>query len=479
MLALSETPNRKNLTLLFIAAFIVRVAMFFFYVQHEERYHQADSNDYHIYALSTAVGKGMINLNTMQPTFWRTPGYTLFLSWFYGAIGIHSGKFSENAPAQKAALWVQIFLCSFIPIIIFYLALLLTSSLSIAWITAWISVFHLGLVLSSTFLLTEGLTLIFFYLFLIYFFKSFACIGETPLTDISWKKNLILAAFFLIIATWIRPMGEFVAIACSIMLLLFAQDGFGLKCKKIALFLFVFFLGLTPWYARNYQLTGKLFFCPMFGTYLNSFVAPKILRETTGLPLEKTWRYLQTVASQKAAQELPKVRAMGKSLVLEHMAGSIAWPIVMEHPFIAFKVWMPEVFKTTFDLYASQLVAFANNTFMWDPLEEFLPEKIALALYKQPMPLWMRLICWLEFLYALLLWLSLCAGVILFWIIPLYKRFAVPAHIKAMAGLWLKCAFLIGSICFMTGGFGYARLRLPVEPLMIVLALTVLYKRKG
>ncbi len=37
--------------------------------------------------------------------------------------------------------------------------------------------------------------------------------------------------------------------------------------------------------------------------------------------------------------------------------------------------WTKEVLKSTFDLHASQLVGFARNTFMYDPLEEFLTEK--------------------------------------------------------------------------------------------------------
>jgi len=137
---------------------------------------------------------------------------------------------------------------------------------------------------------------------------------------------------------------------------------------------------------------------------------------------------------------------------------------------------MPEVIKTTFDLYASQLVSFANNSFMWDPLEEFLGEKIQLALYKQPMPFWMRAIAWSEFLFTIFLWIILLIGLVQFWVVPLIKRFEVSSETKALAALWFKCLFLTGGILFMTGGFGYARLRLPIEPLLWILALTVLIK---
>lgn len=148
--------QQKNLTCLFIAALLLRAATFFFYVQHEERYCQADSNDYHHAALSVGLGHGMTKLNNGQPIFWRTPGYPLYLSWFYKHFGIKSGIFTDNMKAQKTALWIQLILTSVIPIIIFFLALSLTGILSIAWITAWISVFHLGLILASTFFSDRG-----------------------------------------------------------------------------------------------------------------------------------------------------------------------------------------------------------------------------------------------------------------------------------------------------------------------------------
>jgi hypothetical protein len=240
------------------------------------------------------------------------------------------------------------------------------------------------------------------------------------------------------------------------------------------------FLGtLAPWYVRNYTLTHKIFFWPAAGTYLNAFVAPKVLRSIHGTSFETNWKKLQTLAHQRAVQAFLATRAQGLSIVPEHVAGEVAWPIVLRHPWYTFAAWMPEVIKSTFDLYASQLVSFANNSFMWDPLEEFLGEKIARALYKQPMPLWMRIIAWVEFIATIFLWILLCMGMCLFWIIPLFKRCNVSSETKALAALWFKVLFLVAGILFMTGGFGYARLRLPVEPLLWILALTVFIPRNS
>lgn len=159
MLAFNYAPNHKNLAVLFIAAFLVRAITFQTYIQHNERYKQPDSMDYHNSAIGITVGTGMHRPDTLKPIFWRTPGYPLFLSFFYSWFGVRSSQFATNRPAQVTALWTQIILASFIPLLIFALINMLTGILAIAWMTAWISVFHLGMVLSSTHLLTESLAL--------------------------------------------------------------------------------------------------------------------------------------------------------------------------------------------------------------------------------------------------------------------------------------------------------------------------------
>ncbi len=482
------TPNKKNLSLLVFAALFVRAAVFFIYIQHEERYHQPDSNDYHVYAAT-------IVLNQPMPRYWRMPGYPLYLSIFYHFFGLQPGAFSANSPAQKAAIWGQVFINSFIPLVLFFLAYTLTASYAIAWILAWLSVIHLGLVLASTYLLTEGLALIFFYLFLLFFYKSFRAYGEQQeetsfyqaLTKTSFPKNpaiqhpsihLALAALFLCISTWMRPMGIFVAIVAAFILLVCAQDRFMQKLKKITLFLGLFFASIAPWYIRNYQKTGHIFFCPLFGIYLNAFTAPRILRDVHHLPLEKTWRYLQHQLSDKIQKDiqhkgLTNITPYTKNLPIpELLAGAISWPIVLAHPWFATMEWFKEVFISTFDLYSYQLIAFVKNTFKSDPLEAFLSERLAECLYKQPAPLVVRILCWLEFIWALFLWMGIIAGIWLFIARTTIKKFQVSDQCKALGGLWLKTGLLIGAALVMTGGFGYARLRLPVEPLIIILALT-------
>lgn len=469
----------KHITLLVSCAFLVRALTFGFYVQHEERYFQADSNDYNFCAGFIKSGNGMTRFDTQEPIFWRTPGYPLYLSLFYYLYDINSLNFSQNTAPQKASIWFQIFLCSFIPLLIFFLMRALTSSLLIAWIGAWLSVFHVGFVLASCYILSDALAQIFFIGFLYFFYKSFTFWFEpNPQKKIAAQMllNICIAACSLGLYTWLRPNGQFIVVLGTIIILL-GRCSWKNKLKKTSLFLLVFFTIIGGWYVRNYQLTGHAFFCPMLGPYLQSFCAPKIIRRISQRPLEDCMRYLMGFVmsqtnqeTERAQKEIPR-RYVSK----ERICLDIAAPWIKNYPSYFIYDWTKEVLKTTFDLYASQLVAMANNTHKYDPLEEFLSEKVALCLYKQPMGRFMRLICWFEFLFSILLWLGLIGGLVTFVLMPLFLKTQRNKNTLLLNALWIKTGLLIGGMLVMTGGFGYARLRMPIDPLLFLLSLTFWY----
>lgn len=468
----TKTITQQYLFIIFTVTLIIRALTFYGYIRDAERYKQADSVDYHNGALCISHGFGMHRADNGSPIFWRTPGYPLYLAIFYKLFGVNSIFFSEASQAQQASIWFQIVLSSLIPILLLFLALFLTHSLFIAHATAWIAVFHLGLVLASTHLLTEAIALIPFYLFLLYFYQSFSAIFEQPQTQKSWKKDIVIAAIMLALYAWFRPMGQFVAVLSALIIVLFSQDIWQLKLKKSTLLLVTFFACVSPWYIRNYQLTKNWFFCPMFGAYLNSFCAPRIKAELEGTELLHAWKELGMQTELSYRKQAPHYKRMGLTLPREFVCGQIAWPIFLNNPWLALYDWMREVFKTTFDLYSSQLVAFIKHCFYYDPLIEYLSEKMQECLYRTPMSWPMRAVVYIELIYALLLWTGLFGGFLLFMLVPLIRQFKTPNQIKHMFGFWLKIAPMIAGILFMTGGFGYARLRLPIEPLMIILSLT-------
>ena len=267
-------------------------------------------------------------------------------------------------------------------------------------------------------------------------------------------------------------MGEFVAYFSAVLLALVSIGSWKQRLKTAGLFFVVFFLSLSPWYYRNYQLTGEYFFCPTIGTYLNCFAVPKLLRRTLNKPILECHQ----IAQQTAAIEVRKQQDERPDKHISNNAcKNAAFPIIARHPWYFMYDWMAEVIKTTFDLYTYQLIAMFEGSYWYDPIEEYLPEKISACLYASPLPWAARAICWLEFLFALLLWVGLFGGLWVCIIRPLINRNNIMSYTQKMNWVWITTIPMIGIIVGMTGGFGYARLRLPAETLLIILSLTFWY----
>lgn len=448
-----------HLIIMTIAALLIRAAVFHWYIQHEERYNQPDSPGYHFAALCIAHGYGMHRLDNKMPIFWRTPGYPVYLAQFIKNNPPKNGSFEACTTAHKKSIWMQILLTTFVPFFVFLLGFVLTQSFKIGLIVGWISTFHLGFILASTFLLTDALAQLFFVLFLICLFTALRR------SDSAWY--IIGAAVSLSIYTWMRPMGQFVAIAALILLAARAIN-WRKRIGHLLLFLVLFGASIAPWFVRNYRLTGYWTFCPLFGLYFNVFNAPKILARIKNCKLEEAHAQLTQDAGKLTYKRMLELHQQKSPYVVcgEMVCLQTALPLLFAHPFYFIYDWCVEVTKTTFDLYSSQLVTLANNCFKWDPIVEFLDEKLKDCLYKKTLPLGMRIIAWIELIFELLLWIGIICGIYIF---VLKKR--IPNY----ASLWVSCLFMIGAVVLQTGGFGYARLRLPIEPLIIILGITFWY----
>lgn len=462
----SYLPTWHTAILLTTTALIIRLGVFYGYLAHEERYCQSDSVDYHVSTWCIAHGFGMHRPDTQRPIFWRTPGYPVYLMPFYRLLGpAWSARFEDYTKAHTVALTVQSAIASLAPLIVYMIAIGITGIAPVASVSAWAAAIHPGFVLASGYLLTDGLALIAFLLFLLLYLTGFNLWFEKsePLKS----HHIISSAIPLALYTWMRPMGLFVGIGAAFFLIA-AQGGWRRKLSTAAGFILLFFALLAPWFIRNYLLTGGFFFCPLFGLYLNVFNAPKILARIDGIPLEAAHKKLTYDAGVLTAQAWAEAQSSGSGLIPvgEQICLKTAWPLITNHPWFFLYDWTVEVIKTTFDLYSYQLVALATDTFKWDPLVEFLPEKLAAALWSSPVPLVFRLIAWLELAWMVFLWVGIFIGVWRFIIQPMLRKVIQD---PTKTALWIKGLFCIGIVVGQTGGFGYARLRLPIEPLISIL----------
>ena len=264
-------------------------------------------------------------------------------------------------------------------------------------------------------------------------------------------------------------MGEFIGYIATILIIFASNTEWRKSIYRGLFFLIIFFVSLAPWYYRNYQLTHQLFFCPTIGTYLNCFSVPKILRRILEKPLTECHALAQQTAARAIQKELPILEKKGL-YASPAICKKVSFPIIFKYPIYFAYDWICEVLKTTFDLYCYQSITMLNNSYWYDPIEEFLLEKILSCLFCHPMPWVLRFACYIEFCAMLILWLGILGGFIVFLILP--KRFSCPKNkYSSLASVWLISSIMISTILGMTGGFGYARLRLPAEPLLIILSL--------
>ena len=450
----------------------------------------ADSAEYNNIALNIAFGNGITN-SEGEPSFYRVPGYSLFLALSYKLFGTE----------HKMAMWLQIFLSSFIPILVFYLSLIffpvpfalpsirfarqitqderfrvpfalrserseclegfheraksIPANLLLAKISAIFSVFNISFVLYSGVLMSEALFLLFFLLFCIFFFSSFNLFFCREKKIKFCKSKLILAGTFLGIASLIRPVGHFI-IFVSILLLLFSSFNFLKKLKSSFLFFIGWFCIVFGWLLRNYLLVGAIFFHAMPGFhFLNYFasevhsIANKCSYAQSKDKLIKEWQDLVVTQEKEMGRKL-------NDLQRGNLAQNVAAKYIKTYPIVALKHGIVNIFKTIFSLNASFLLyldsgnlpSYNSSTTIWDKIKRFL--------WPQEKFKFLNLVTYFEMFFLFLILFGSFGSLFL----SLFDKNLLCQVFKVLPIVCLLIA--------MTFGSGVARLRMPIEPFLII-----------
>jgi hypothetical protein len=429
--------HKRFLFFLFLCSLLVRVLFFGFFLSKGKNYYSSDTKKYNDVAVQIVNGNGITNTNG-SPHFYRLPGYSFFLAVCYKIFGIDI----------KKALWVQVFIAACIPLLIFFLSLVLFKhNILLAKLALLYSSIHVGFLVFSGMALTETLFIFFLLLFFISFFYA-KCL---------W--HLFLAGVCLGIASLIRPVGLGVIIV-SILVLLFSYVSFFDFLRKSSVLFGGWFLVVFGWLLRNWLLTGFIFFHTLPGIHFLKHSAARVFMQLHNCSHD---RALVNLSQELDVLVDKKKQTLGRDLhEIEYclLAEHVAFTYLFENISLLPKHFFVNMFKTCFSLYAAELLCIDsggclpgyNKKRSWvDIIKRFL--------FPQLVNKWLIVFIYLEIFFFFFLLL----GFFLFLVNALLTRAYVMLLCKIIPFI---CLFVV-----ITLSCGFARLRLPIECFLIILSL--------
>jgi hypothetical protein len=425
----------KNfLITLFFISLVMRLGALFFYFQYNPCMTMYDSGHYHTLAQSLVQGLGYVGADGF-PYFYRLPGYPYFLTLCYFFVGVK----------PVVALAIQGVVGSLIPVLIFLLArILFPASLMVAYLSALVASVHAGYLIYANLLMAETLFCIFFLLFLICFLS----------------KRLFLAGLMLGIASLIRPVGHY-ALILSLGLLLFECNSSWRNYLRSAGALFMGWFAVVGWWLlRNYLLTGMLIFHTLSGPHFLNHSAVRLAMANSHI----SYTQAKELVQEQANQALTQAQGLHQELLNQAQESAIMEKVVLHyfnHNWInTFKHCFINIFKTTFSLYSSELLVIE----LCGQLPAYDEHRSLLSMVKRFLFPEVHNTCIRFFIYfELAIWFFVLIGFFGYGIRSLFYSEWFGNVIRLMPFILL---FLV-----LSCACGFARLRLPIEHFLTMLAM--------
>lgn len=382
----------------------------------------------------------------------RLPGYCLFLATL---LKIFGGNLT-------AALVGHVVFISTLPLLVYgFSKTLFPTEELVARLSGIVATIACPFVLYSGIAFSEGLFVILFLIFLIFFIRG-----------LYNASALIVAGCLLGLVSLVRPLGVFL-LAYSVLVLLFKlvlQKRLLLEAvTKLILLSASWGVIVVGWLMRNYFLFGAFFFHTLPGVHFLQYSAVHVYAAQHVItPSAARTILFKEVKKVQDDQE----KLLGRNLneyemccVREKVAAAVLRSAPRELFYDCIRNWS----RTLFGVHTSPLIFCIEG---WPPPGiDYSSFFTTVSSYLNPsfQHISLRLLIYADFLFLLLLWLLVGAiGV------AICKRLLPLLPVLAAGGLC--CLFI-----FLTLSFGCARLRFPVEPIILVVglyALVQLYRER-
>ncbi|OGN06974.1 MAG: hypothetical protein A2669_02670 [Candidatus Yanofskybacteria bacterium RIFCSPHIGHO2_01_FULL_48_25b] len=246
----------------------------------------------------SSSGEAPYTLNSIRP-----PVQPYFLAGMHTLFGGYGGP-----------LALQILIGSLIPLLGMRLARYITRSRGIALTVGVVLALEPLSALFSFIFYAETTGTFLFLLSLLCFFEYFE--GQR-------LKYLLYAAVMLGLATLTKPTFEFVPLLCAAALLWHYRAKWRAELPRVAFYLAVFVLTLSPWLIRNYQEFGVVALSPQLGEQLYVVLVPSVLSMHNGTSFATEFK---NILAQGGVD--PNQATVAQSTEFLHRA----IPILLAHP---------------------------------------------------------------------------------------------------------------------------------------------------
>jgi hypothetical protein len=433
-----DIPKKKLLAVFFIAL-VIRGILFVQVVSHPQVILQPDSRMY------VSLAQGLLQHGTfchsdnpMALNVVRVPGYPFFLA---SVLWLFQGSL-------LAIVITQILLDSLSCVLIYYLSDSVLAGTG--FISGALAALNMGMITYSHFILTDSL---FVFIFIIILLVMFTFMGKPD-----WKLTIVLGVMTGI-ASLIRPVVIYLPVVLTIFLFIYflIEKRYSLF-KAISLIILmgsVFVLTLSPWLIRNYIHYGRFQLMAQSGKHMLRFVVPLVWQYSKGIPLVEGIKQASIAFSERAETEgmdLKKTSPFEKS----DFQVKVAIDLLRKEPKSAIlKAWFSGIAKNIFAPAITDLSYLLN---IERPHLLYTREKTFIQRAK-------------DFLQNMQ-GLFRCA-VVASTVVLILTRFLQLWGLILMVRhrVWYGAFLLLIILYFLiiSGPVGYARYRLPFEPLLIIL----------
>ena len=422
---MATDAQKTFLIVLFFISLITHVLFFYCFFYPNPCLLSFDSAHYHEMACALKNNFCFCSSDGV-PYFYRLPGYPVFLAGIYSILGVN----------PYYVIGVQIVLASFMPVLVFFLSKRFFAVGRVAGLAALMTAVHPAFFIFPCMLMSEILFVFLFTIFLIKFIHGL---------ETYFKPTLpFLAGLVLGVISLIRPLGLPLVLACIFLTIIY--PGLNVFCRFLKSFMLFVGWGLVIgiWLLRNFLLTGTLFLHTFSGPHLLNHGATRIIMETHHISYEKAKELVQ-----KALETIQKEPQVTHSCLQE----KYAWDIMMRYPSTTIQFFIKNSIKTTISLYSAELLfvdsggklpPYDNKRTYADMIKRFLFP----AVHNRAIPF----VIYYELMYIIFLF----AGFVLFLV--------QSTRVWPLMLMLTFIALFIGMSCVC----GFARLRLPIEPLLII-----------